>query len=134
MMEISSLTKTGRFKSLRQAQRDWEVFQLNVKSSEIHGELKEEVFVHKPEGFIKIGEVLTRCGMDNGNAVKNPIVPGDLDDEESTSGFVFMMGFGSNKDHGLGVVSLSATEAAIPPPRTLQLLCVHVSAFGLEEF
>ncbi|GJT46504.1 retrovirus-related pol polyprotein from transposon TNT 1-94 [Tanacetum coccineum] len=101
MMEISSLTKTGRSKFKARlvvakgyaplarldtvrlilglaAQRDWEVFQLNVKSSEIHGELKEEVFVHKPEGFIKIGEVLTRCGMDNGNAVKNPIVPGTL--------------------------------------------------------
>lgn len=38
------------------ARNGWELFQLDVQSSFLHGELKEEVFVHQPKGFVKKGE------------------------------------------------------------------------------
>ncbi|KAM0043888.1 putative RNA-directed DNA polymerase [Helianthus debilis subsp. tardiflorus] len=38
------------------AQKDWSVFQMDVKSAFLHGELKEIVYVNQPQGFIKPGE------------------------------------------------------------------------------
>lgn len=35
------------------AQKGWNVYQLDVKSAFLYGELKKEVYVDQPEGFIK---------------------------------------------------------------------------------
>jgi hypothetical protein len=38
------------------AKEAWELHHLDVKSASLHGELKEQVFVTQPEGFVKKGE------------------------------------------------------------------------------
>ncbi|CAL5333116.1 unnamed protein product [Camellia sinensis] len=37
------------------AQNSWPIFQLDVKSAFLHGDLKEEVFIDQPPGFVKLG-------------------------------------------------------------------------------
>ena len=38
------------------AQNSWPIFQLDVKSAFLHGDLKEQVFVEQPPGYNKVGD------------------------------------------------------------------------------
>ena len=37
------------------AQNSWPIFQLDVKSAFLHGDLTEEVFIDQPPGYVKVG-------------------------------------------------------------------------------
>ncbi|KAH9735189.1 hypothetical protein KPL71_017659 [Citrus sinensis] len=47
--------KTIRLIIALAAQNSWPVFQLDVKSTFLHGELQEEVFIEQPPGYVKLG-------------------------------------------------------------------------------
>lgn len=37
------------------AQNNWSVYQLDIKSAFLHGDLQEEVYIEQPPGFVKEG-------------------------------------------------------------------------------
>lgn len=40
------------------AQKGWNVYQLDVKSAFLHGELNEAVYIDQPQGYVKKGDEL----------------------------------------------------------------------------
>ncbi|GKV22816.1 hypothetical protein SLEP1_g32638 [Rubroshorea leprosula] len=62
------------------AQNSWPIYQLDVKSAFLHGNLQEQVFIDQPLGYVKSGsehkEVLDRFQMKNCNSVTTPIDKG----------------------------------------------------------
>ena len=54
----NTFTPVARLDTIRMllavaAQNDWRVYQLDVKSVFLNGYLQEEIYVEKPEGFVK---------------------------------------------------------------------------------
>lgn len=37
------------------AQNSWPIFQLDVKSAFLHGDLQKQVFIDQPPGYVKVG-------------------------------------------------------------------------------
>ncbi|GKV51828.1 hypothetical protein SLEP1_g58452 [Rubroshorea leprosula] len=62
------------------AQNSWPIYQLDVKSALLHGNLQEQMFIDQPPGYVKSGakhkEVLDRFQMKNCNSVTTPVDKG----------------------------------------------------------
>ncbi|GKV46281.1 hypothetical protein SLEP1_g53273 [Rubroshorea leprosula] len=62
------------------AQNSWPIYQLDVKSAFLHGNLQEQVFIDQPPGYAKSGfehkEVLDKFQMKNCNSVTTPVDKG----------------------------------------------------------
>jgi hypothetical protein len=38
------------------AQRDWEIHQVDIKSAYLHAEVKEEIYMRAPPGYLRKGD------------------------------------------------------------------------------
>ena len=59
-MDFESFSLVARLETVRvllalAAQQQWQIYQLDVKTAFLNGELQEDVFVDQPEGFVIAG-------------------------------------------------------------------------------
>eukprot|EP00253_Pinus_taeda_P036077 PITA_36077 len=108
----------------------WEVHQMDVKYSFLHGDLHEEIYMEQPPSFIQIDSSLlcqlkkSLYGLKKAPRAcveASPLLVGftssdwasDLDDRKSTAGYVFTLGSGpiTWACKKQSAISLSSTEA-----------------------
>eukprot|EP00253_Pinus_taeda_P031712 PITA_31712 len=132
----------------------WEIHQMDVKSTFLHGDLHEEIYMKQPLGFIQIDSSLV-CHFRNPFMVSSkrlgleasPLLVGftdsdwigDPNDRKSTVGYVFTLGFGPitwacKKQSS---ISLSSVEeeycGAIEASKEASWLHQILSEFGFQQ-
>eukprot|EP00253_Pinus_taeda_P019045 PITA_19045 len=93
------------------AQFNWKVYQMDVKSAFLNGDLQEEVNMTQPPGFKVAGQEQKVCRLVK--ALYDSDWANSVDNRKSTAGYVFNLGSGvvtwtSKKQQ---VVAFSSTEA-----------------------
>eukprot|EP00253_Pinus_taeda_P010163 PITA_10163 len=86
---IARLEAIRMFLALSSFQK-FKVYQMDVKSSFLNGDLEEEVYIEHPEGFILGNDVKLVCKLKK--ALYDADWVGSVDDRKSTSGGAFYMG------------------------------------------
>eukprot|EP00253_Pinus_taeda_P027080 PITA_27080 len=134
----------------------WKVHQMDVKSTFLHGDLHEEIYMEQPIGFIQTDSSLV-CQLKKSLyglkqappacAKASPLLvgftdsdwAGDLDDWKSTVGYVFTLGSGpiTWACKKQGAISLSSAEVeyrgAVEASKEALWLCQILSEFGFEQ-
>ncbi|KAJ8499382.1 hypothetical protein OPV22_009934 [Ensete ventricosum] len=119
-----TFSPVARFETVRTflalaAYLSWSVYQFDVKSAFLNGDLQEEVFVTQPEGFLVKGHEekvykLKKALYGLKQAPRACDWAGDLDDRKSTSGNIFSLGSGaiswSSKKQATTALSTSEAE------------------------
>ncbi|GKV32259.1 hypothetical protein SLEP1_g40876 [Rubroshorea leprosula] len=76
----TKLKENGIVDKFKARLNSWSIYQLDVKSAFLHGNLQEQVFIDQPLGYVKSGskhkEVLDRFQMKNCNSVTTPVDKG----------------------------------------------------------
>eukprot|EP00253_Pinus_taeda_P019750 PITA_19750 len=116
----------------------WEVHQMDVKSTFLHGDLHEEIYMEQPTSSLQTNSSLCRSISSIG-WFHNSDWAGDLDDRKSTAGYVFTLGSGpiTWACKKQSAISLSSSEAeyrgAIEASKEALWLCQILSKFGFQQ-
>eukprot|EP00253_Pinus_taeda_P035346 PITA_35346 len=117
----------------------WEVHQVYVKSTFLHGDLHEEIYMEKPLGFIQTDSSLVCRPKKSIYGLKQAPQACDLDDWKSIAGYVFTLGPGpiTWACKKQSAISLSSAEAeyhgAVEASKEALWLRQILSEFGFQQ-